>query len=206
MDARAATDVCGSSVRRSRVVLTSRCWRQVLRVTSWSDGGKRAVHRGELAISRKAIAQGRPECFRRTCMLVCVFAVCIGTRDRGCGAHPVFPAPSDKEEGKEDENLGRNAPRDREVTSIRHCERSEAIHCRLMHGKMDCFAALAMTVEAAIVPPNIPLSSSSAFAINSSLTTTVGRGTRKNIADAHAIESAKIAAVNGSVVVEWPPR
>jgi len=23
------------------------------------------------------------------------FAVCIGTRDRGCSAHPVFPAPSD---------------------------------------------------------------------------------------------------------------
>jgi hypothetical protein len=103
-------------------------------------------------------------------------------------------------------NLGRNASRDREVVSIRHCERSEAIHCHLMHGKMDCFASLAMTVEAAIVPHSIPLSSSSAFAINSSLTTTVGRGTRKNIADAHAIDSAKIAAVSGSVVVEWPPR
>ena len=39
----------------------------------------------------------------------------------------------------------------------RHCERSEAIHCRLVNGKMDCFrlrqgdvgqvAALAMTKE-----------------------------------------------------------
>ena len=28
------------------------------------DGGKRAVHRGEREVSRKAIAQGRPECFR----------------------------------------------------------------------------------------------------------------------------------------------
>ena len=28
------------------------------------DGGKRAVHRGELEVSRKAIAQGRPECSR----------------------------------------------------------------------------------------------------------------------------------------------
>jgi hypothetical protein len=27
----------------------------------------------------------------------------------------------------------------------RHCERSEAIHCHLMRGKMDCFASLAMT-------------------------------------------------------------
>ena len=37
------------------------------------DGGKRAVLRGEHEVSRKAIAQGRPECFRRTCMLVCSF-------------------------------------------------------------------------------------------------------------------------------------
>ena len=29
-----------------------------------SDGGKRAVHRGEHEVSRKATAQGRPECFR----------------------------------------------------------------------------------------------------------------------------------------------
>src|SRR5829696_836945 len=27
----------------------------------------------------------------------------------------------------------------------RHCERSEAIHCHLLYGKMDCFASLAMT-------------------------------------------------------------
>src|SRR5437879_8126686 len=64
MDARAATDVCGSSVRRSRVVLTPRCWRQVGGRYPADDGGKRAVHRGERAISRKAIAQGRPECSR----------------------------------------------------------------------------------------------------------------------------------------------
>ena len=78
-----------------------------------NDGGKKAVLREEHDISRKAIAQGRPECFRRTCMLVCAFAVCIGTRDRGCGKQPVFPAPSDKEGGKFQAKLGRNAPRDR---------------------------------------------------------------------------------------------
>src|SRR5205809_2590475 len=83
-----------------------------------SDGGKRAVHRGELAISRKAIAQGRPECFRRTCMLVCVFAVANCTRDRGCGAHPVFPAPSNFREGEKlIANLGRSAPREGETVS-----------------------------------------------------------------------------------------
>src|SRR6266702_2268913 len=27
-------------------------------------------------------------------MLVCIFFCALRTRDRGCGAHPVFPAPS----------------------------------------------------------------------------------------------------------------
>ena len=42
-------------------------------------------------------------------------------------------------------NLGRFRSRECEAVSTRHCERSEAIHCHLVHGKMDCFAALAMT-------------------------------------------------------------
>ena len=58
------------------------------------DGGKRAVHRGEHEVSRKATAQGRPGCSACTCMLVCAFFVRNCTRDRGCSVHPVFPAPS----------------------------------------------------------------------------------------------------------------
>jgi hypothetical protein len=58
------------------------------------DGGKRAVLRGEHEVSRKAIAQGRPECFPLPCMLVCIFVCANRTRDRGCSKHPVFPAPS----------------------------------------------------------------------------------------------------------------
>src|SRR2546430_11604124 len=65
------------------------------------DGGKRAVLREEREVSRKATAQGRPGCSRWTCMLVCAFAMCTGTRDRGCSKHPVFPAPSSQEEGNE---------------------------------------------------------------------------------------------------------
>jgi hypothetical protein len=61
---------------------------------SAGDGGKQAVHRGEHEVSRKAIAQGMPECLRFTCMLVCVFVCARCTRDRGCSAHPAFPAPS----------------------------------------------------------------------------------------------------------------
>ena len=55
---------------------------------------RRAVHRGEHEVSRKAIVQGRPECSRCPCMLVCTFVCANRTRDRGCSKHPVFPAPS----------------------------------------------------------------------------------------------------------------
>src|ERR1700722_4140331 len=42
----------------------------------------------------------------------------------------------------------KNMRRDREAVSCRHCERSEAIHAATSKQvrKMDCFAALAMTV------------------------------------------------------------
>src|SRR5215217_9090573 len=86
-----------------------------LAIRSAGDGGKRAVLREEHEVSRKAIAQGRPECFPLPCMLVCRFVSANRTRDRGCSKHPVFPAPSVFEEGgKFLASLGRNAPRDRE--------------------------------------------------------------------------------------------
>jgi hypothetical protein len=52
-------------------------------------------------------------------MLVCAFLDAHCTRDRGCSAHPVFPAPSDFWRDNEMQNLGRLAPREREVVSIR---------------------------------------------------------------------------------------
>src|SRR2546429_4590457 len=77
MDADGAQDVGAGCVRRSRVVLTPRCWRQVLErvLLLRDDGGKRAVLREEHAISRKAIAQGRPECSRcPVCSCALLFA------------------------------------------------------------------------------------------------------------------------------------
>ena len=50
--------------------------------------------RGEHGISRKATAQGMPECSDCTCMLVCATLRTYCTRDRGCSKHPAFPAPS----------------------------------------------------------------------------------------------------------------
>src|SRR6188508_1417207 len=52
-----------------------------LAIRSAGDGGKRAVLREEREVSRKAIAQGRPGCSCRTCMLVCAFAMCALARE-----------------------------------------------------------------------------------------------------------------------------
>src|SRR4029079_11707271 len=66
VDAKAATDERGLSVRQRRVVLTSRCWRQCTwrQLPSGRHGGKRAVLRGDHVISRKAIAQGMSDVLR----------------------------------------------------------------------------------------------------------------------------------------------
>src|SRR5450756_2043535 len=45
-------------------------------------------------------------------MLVCVSCCALCTRDRGCSAHPVFPAPSLFRRGAIDASPGRIAPRE----------------------------------------------------------------------------------------------
>src|SRR5262245_60140209 len=130
MDAEGAIDVRAGCVRRSRVVLMSRCWHYVQekRKLLRDNGGKRAVLREEHEVSRKAIAQGRPECSRCP-VCSCALLVCAKSHaDRGCSKHPVFPAPSELEEGKRNTNLGQIVPRECETVSTRHCECSEAIH------------------------------------------------------------------------------
>src|SRR5437870_13083375 len=115
MDARAATDVCGSSVRRSRVVLTPRCWRQAGGKCPAGDGGKRAVHRGELEVSRKAIAQGRPECSRcPVCSCAFLFAQ-IARETAGAASTRSSLRPLSKRAGSYQANLGQLMSRDREV-------------------------------------------------------------------------------------------
>src|ERR1700692_4056468 len=78
-------------------------------------------------------------------MLVCAFLDAHCTRDRGCGAHPVFPAPSDFEGKVFLQNSGRIAPREQERMS-HNVIASEAKQSMLPHKeRMDCFASLAMT-------------------------------------------------------------
>ena len=89
-----APDERRGNVRRRRVVLTPRCWCQVGGKFPAGDGDKKADHRGERDISRKAIAQGMSDALRCP-VCSCAHFLCNCTRDRGCSAHPAFPAPSD---------------------------------------------------------------------------------------------------------------
>src|SRR5882672_12236158 len=95
----------GRCVRQNRVVLTPVAGAKMsggevsptgldqppIRFSTVTRGIRR---RGEHGISRKAIAQGMPECSDCTCMLVCAFPCASCTRDRECSVHPAFPAPS----------------------------------------------------------------------------------------------------------------
>src|ERR1700758_2030093 len=51
-------------------------------------------HRGERAISRKTIAQGRPECFGVPVFTRVLSAFYLAREAAGAIVHPAFPAPS----------------------------------------------------------------------------------------------------------------
>ena len=78
---------------------------------------------GRSRISRKAIAQGRPDASAKPVCLRAPSCCNYRTQDRGCGAHPVFPAPSVFEGKVFLQNFGRLAPRECEVVcAARHPE------------------------------------------------------------------------------------
>jgi hypothetical protein len=86
------------------------------------DGGQRcpramvsqkAGSPGRSRISRKAIAQGRPDASAKPVCSWAAYLFANSLRDRGCGAHPVFPAPSISEGKALLQNSGRIAPRER---------------------------------------------------------------------------------------------
>ena len=72
-----------------------RCLKHIAAMTVAND----KVHRGERAISRKTIAQGRPVVTACTCgFRACASLLLRGSP--GCSGHPAFPAPSPCREGK----------------------------------------------------------------------------------------------------------
>src|SRR3954470_18208302 len=89
-----------------------------LAIRSAGDGGKRAVLREEHEISRKAIAQGRPECSRCpvcSCACFCLRKIArgtVGAASTRSSLRPLF-------QGRDNEhaNLGRNASREYEAVS-----------------------------------------------------------------------------------------
>jgi hypothetical protein len=60
-------------------------------------------------------------------MLVCVFYIHFARETAGAARTRLSLRPRLSRRVKDDANLGRIAPRDRETVSSRHCERSEAI-------------------------------------------------------------------------------
>src|SRR5947199_10209657 len=84
------------------------------------DGGKRAVHRGEREVSRKAIAQGRPECSRcPVCSCAFLFAQ-IARETAGAASTRSSLRPLFSGGGELIANLGRNASRDHKHIFSRH--------------------------------------------------------------------------------------
>jgi hypothetical protein len=73
-------------------------------------------HRGERVISRKTIAQGRPECFGVPVFARVLSALISRTRGCGCDVHPAFPAPLISR-AEDDAKLGHFVPREYELTS-----------------------------------------------------------------------------------------
>src|SRR5438094_2548156 len=91
------------------------------------DGGKRAVHRGERAISRKAIAQGRPECSRcPVCSCALLFAQ-IARETAGAASTRSSLRPPISRRANNDANLGRNVPQERRLTFSCHRPRRRTI-------------------------------------------------------------------------------
>src|SRR6266849_3875534 len=115
---------------------------------SASDGGKRARSPGRARRKPlKPLRAGMPGDPGATVVKTRVLST-LRTRGCGCSGHPAFPTPSRGR--KINAQLGRFAPRDREVVSgyfVIASEAKQSIAPR--KGRMDCFVAslLAMTVS-----------------------------------------------------------
>jgi hypothetical protein len=75
---------------------------------------RRIRRRGERAISRKAIAQGMPDCLRFTCMLVCAFFAQLAHETAGAARIRHSLRPLIREGGQFLVKLARIMRRDRE--------------------------------------------------------------------------------------------
>ena len=136
-------------VRRSRVVLTPQCWRQVGDDASHhADDGDTAWTPRRARINRKAIAQGRPECSRSPVCSCAAFLLLHIAHDTAGAARtrlslrPLLRVALRLQFGARMklQTSGEKPSREREVMSQRHCEErsDEAIQSSLV--SLDCFA------------------------------------------------------------------
>jgi hypothetical protein len=112
------------------------------------DGGKKAVHRGEREVSRKPLRGESRVVSAHLWSFPCAFCAQSAAQGAaGASRHPAFPAPSSVWEGYQLQNLGRIAPRDRGGVVVSPSLRAQRSNpSRRSKERMDCFAALAMTV------------------------------------------------------------
>src|SRR5258708_25259387 len=95
---------------------------------------------GRNRISRKAIAQGRPDASAKpVCSCACLMH-CFARETAGAARTRSSLRPLIFRGARLSANFGRTASRKCEVVSSRHCERSEAIHGAT---RLDCFVAIA---------------------------------------------------------------
>jgi hypothetical protein len=143
---------------------------------------RKAVHRGEHEISRKAIARGKPGCLGCTCQTRVHSSTTNRTRRCGRSRRPAFPAPSvqggSNELAKTQANprcenasaclstSSRGASATTRLRLLRKLRRAwrppkrlgakaEAIHLS-PRGQVDCFASFAMTAERVRATPAPP--------------------------------------------------
>ena len=118
------------------MVLAPRCWRQVREKQNFSRAtvARKPGHRGERGVNRNPsrresrIASAEPVCS-------CAFSVFLGTRDRGCSAHPAFPAPSRCFRGRRSHaKSGRIAPRQCGCMSSRSLTVESETRCFVRRG------------------------------------------------------------------------
>jgi hypothetical protein len=139
--------------RRSRVVLTPRRWRQVLRSDAQSDGDNKARSPGRARRkSLKPLRAGMPGCPGEPTVTTSCALYPFCTRDCGCIKRPAFPTPFSGKAEKILHNSDAFAPRERGSVRCRRCMLVDVVIASaakqssfLLSLTMDCFAALAMT-------------------------------------------------------------
>jgi len=137
-----------SRVRQNRVVLTPGVCASSLAIARKATGA--IVHRSPGRARHKPSnhCAGKAGCLAApVCRCASVLRAFAHSGPWVPSRHQVFPAPSAQGGSRTEARLGRDAPRGCRGVSGCHCERSEAIQTASAERFLNCFAALAMTVE-----------------------------------------------------------